>query len=128
MEQNVRELYWVANYTDGTQLRQFQDGKEMKYANIDRDRLIRFDMIDAQTEKAVYSMYLNEGKKLIFRRRTLKQIGKPDVVIFLVGYQITFMTNVGSKTETVINYFHPDGSISLDGARNNLELLPQELG
>jgi hypothetical protein len=124
--QNVKELTWVANYEDGTKLEQFQDGKEMKYADIDRDRLVRFDMIDVATKKPIYALYLSEGQQLIFRRRTLKQFKMPDVVLFLVGYKITFMTNIGAKTHVVINYLHPDGSVALDGARNNLELLPFE--
>lgn len=124
--QIVKELYWVANYINDTSLKQFQDSKEMKYEDIDRERLVRFDLIDKITDKPVYSLYLRDGQKLIFRRRTLKKINRPDVVIFLVGYQMTIMTNSGPKNIVVINYLHPDGSIALDGPRNNLELLDFE--
>jgi len=119
-------LEWVANYIDATELRQFQDGKESKYTDINRDKLYRFDMVDRDTKQTVYSLYLRDGQRLIFRRRTLKKVNVGDVVVFLVGYQQTFMTNMGPKNVTVINYIHPDGSISLDGPRNNLELYPHE--
>ena len=122
----MRELYWIANYSDKTVLRQFFDGKENSYQDIDRNRLERFDLLDWDTNKPVYSLYLREGQRLIFRRRTLKQIGKPDVTIFLVGYQIIVFTEGGPKSIVVINYLHEDGSIALDGPRNNLELLSFE--
>lgn len=125
--QYAKEVYWIANYDDKTQLKQFEGTKENKYADIDRERLVRFDLIDYDTNKAVLSVYINEGKQLIFRRRTLKRFdGSPDVVIFLVGYKQTIMTSSGVRAFISINYLHPDGSISLDGARDNLELLPIE--
>lgn len=124
--QIVRELYWIANYIDGSKLEQFQDGRENKYIDIDRERLQRFDLIDNNTKRPIYALYLHDGQALIYRRRTLKKMGQPDTVIFLVGYQMTVMTNIGAKNIVVINYFHSDGSVSLDGARNNLELLSFE--
>ena len=70
----IWDLTWVANYEDGTKLEQFDaTGKEHKYADINREQLVRFDMIDRKTKKAVYAMYLREGQQLIFRRRTLKR-------------------------------------------------------
>ena len=126
----MRELYWVANYSDKTRFEQFNaEGKERKYADIDRGRLVRFDMVDKETNKAVYAMYIHAGQRLIFRRRTLKQISREGIntiVVFLVGYQETVMTLNGAKNITVINYIHPDGSISLDDHRNNLEMLDFE--
>lgn len=121
--QNVYELYWVANYDNGDKLEQFNaDGTENQYKDINRERLIRFDMVEKQTKKVVYALYLHDGQQLIFRRRTLKKINRPDTVIFLIGYQMTVMLGSGSKQIVVINYIHPDGSIALDGARSNLEL------
>lgn len=126
-----QDLMWQAIYEDG-KLLQFEkkpDGtiKENKYADIDRDRLIRFDFLNRRTGKPVHAVYINEGKKLIYRRRTLKRMtGEPDVVVFIVGYQITFMTNSGPRAHVVLNYLHPDGSVALDGHRDNLELLDIE--
>lgn len=128
--QNVFELEWRAVYDDDTVLNQFtiKDGNriENKYRDINRERLVRFDMVNPRTQKAHFALYLREGQQLIFRRRTLKKINQPDTVIFLVGYQQTFMTGSGPLNHVVINYIHPDGSIALDGARSNLELLDFE--
>lgn len=122
------ELEWVANYIDGTKLRRFRpEGGENKYADIDVDKLERFDLVNTQTKKVVYALYLREGQKLIYRRRTFRRMdGSPDVVVYLVGYNMTIMTNAGPKAIIVINYIHPDGSIALDGPRNNLKLLAFE--
>ena len=124
----MRNLYWVANYIGGEKFEQYSpDGLERRYQDIDRDKLERFDLMDTVTMKAVYSVYLREGQRLIYRRRTLKPLnGAPDVVIYLVGWQMTMMMNSGPRTLVVINYIHEDGSIALDGARNNLQLLPFE--
>lgn len=128
--QKVFELNWRAVYDDDTVLNQFEgegeNRKENKYKDINRERLVRFDMVNPATGKAHYALYLREGQQLIFRRRTLKKINQPDTVIFLVGYQQTVMANTGPLNQVVINYIHPDGSIALDGARNNLELLDFE--
>jgi hypothetical protein len=126
-EQFIREMYWIANYEGGSKLMQFENGKENKYGDIDREKLERFDMVESATDKIIYSMYLRDGQKLIYRRRTLKRLdGTPDAVIYLVGWQMTMMTNSGPRSIKVINYFHPDGSIALDGDRDNLELLSIE--
>lgn len=124
----MKNLYWVANYEDKTKFEQFSpDGKERRYADIDREKLVRFDMVDKDTNKAVYSVYLREGKRLIYRRRTLVPIGQQArVTIHLVGWQETVMTNNGPKNIIVINYIHEDGSIALDGSRDNLQLLDFE--
>lgn len=127
LPQNALNLMWVANYDDETKLYQFEAGKENKYADINRERLVRFDMVNRDTNKPIYAMYLREGQQLIFRRRTLKKINQPDTVIFLVGYKQTFMTLSGPRTNIVMNYIHPDGSIALDGSRDNLELLSLEM-
>jgi hypothetical protein len=126
-KQIIRDMYWVANYEDGSQLKQFEAGKENKYGDIDRDRLSRFDMVDSSTHKVVYALYLRDGQQLIFRRRTIKRLnGEPDVVLFLVGWKMTVLTVSGPKSIIAINYLYADGSIALDGSRDNLELLSIE--
>ena len=136
MKNTINELYWVANYIDGSKLTQYEGvtgfdyEKENKYADIDRDRLNRFDLIKTETGKPVYSVYVHEGQKLIYRRRTLRPViptpQNPVTIIYLVGYQMNIMTNSGIRNFIVINYIHEDGSIALDGPRNNLQLLPLE--
>lgn len=132
MKNKVNELYWVANYIGGDKLLQYEGlngsdyAKENKYADINREKLERFDLYKTETGKPIYSVYLREGQKLIFRRRTIKQIGHADIIVYLVGWQMTLMLGSGPRNLIVINYIHQDGSIALDGARNNLQLLPIE--
>lgn len=126
-----RELYWRAVYSDGEELLQYEGGKENKYPNIDRERLQRFDLLDFMTNKPVYSLWINEGEQLIFRRRTLKPAvpspTRPEQVIYMVGYKYTYITNSGVRNRVIINYIYEDGSVALDGARDNLELYPIEM-
>jgi hypothetical protein len=121
-------LTWKAVYEDKTELNQFaSNGIENKYKDINREKLVRFDMINTFTGKAIYSIYLRDGKSLIYRRRTLMTVGIPEpVIVYLVGWRETVMTLSGPKNFVTINYIHEDGSISLDGPRNNLELLDFE--
>ncbi len=130
-----RELYWRAIYEDDTELLQYgltKDGKtkENKYPDIDRERLVRFDLLDFNTNKAVFSLWLNAGQQLIYRRRTLRPVivteKRPIQVIWLVGYKHTVLTPAGPKSFIVMNYIYQDGSVALDGARDNLELYPIE--
>lgn len=126
-QSTFQELVWVANYTDGTTFPQFDDqGRENKYANINREKLERFDMLNKQTKKLVLSVYLREGQKLIFRRRTLMHLDGSKYIIFIVGWNIKIYTNSGPKDFVTLNYIHEDGSVALDGARNNIQLLDFE--
>ena len=124
----MKELYWIANYDDKTVLGQFNpDGTENKYIDIDRDKLIRFDILEKESKKVIYSVFLREGQRLIYRRRTLINMGTgARVIVYLAGWQMNIFTNSGIKNMVVINYIHEDGSIALDGSRNNLELLEIE--
>jgi len=125
-----RELYWIANYQDGSQLKQYENNRENKYYDIDRDNLVRFDLLDYETNKAVYSYWVREGEQLIYRRRTLRPVivteQRPIQVIYIVGYKKKTMTNAGVKEDIVLNYIYQDGSVALDGERNNLELFDFE--
>lgn len=120
------ELRWRAVYDDKTVLEQFVNGKENKYEDIDRSRLVRFDVLNP-SNKAIASVYLHEGERLIWRRRTLVRMDGKRTVIYLAGWQKTVYTNSGPRNITSIMYIYEDGSIALDGTRNNLELLSHEL-
>lgn len=127
-----RDLYWRAVYNDNSEFHQYnEDGSENKYFDIDRERLMRFDLLDKATDKPVYALWLNTGQQLIYRRRTLKPViptpENPEQVIFLVGYKQTIITPMGPHSIVIINYIYEDGSVALDGARDNLELFPIEM-
>ena len=61
-----RQLYWRAVYEDKTELCQYDGDKENKYPDINREKLMRFDLLDYDTNKPVYALWLNEGQRLIF--------------------------------------------------------------
>lgn len=128
-------LYWKAVYQKDGELdeneflSQFkEDGTENKYADIDRWRLGRFDLIRHEDNKAVYSVYLHSDQRLIWRRRTFKDLHSGEIkqVMHVVGWVMTIQTPKGPKNVYAFNYIHEDGSISLDDHRENIELLPEE--
>lgn len=119
-------LTWRAFYRDEKYLPQYnEDGTENRYTDIDRYRLVRFDLVNEEN-KTIYSLYLQQGQRLIFRRRNFIKMNGERWLVYLVGWQKTFNDGVRDHNITAINYIHPDGSISLDNARDNLELLPEE--
>lgn len=124
-------LSWKAVYYDDSELLQYSDGVENRYKDIDRDKLKRFDIINEDKKKTILSVYFpkDENRQLIYRRRTFVEMGpegQKRVIVYLVGWRQTYMTLVGPRNQIVINYIHEDGSISLDGARDNLEILKLE--
>jgi len=122
------ELKWRAIYDDDAVLEQYnKDGTENKYADINRDKLARFDMLRVKDDFVVLSLYLREGQRLIYRRRSFIRSDGARWKIYIVGWQMTVMTSSGPKNITTINYIYEDGSIALDGARDNLELLRHEM-
>lgn len=130
----LHDYYWVANYFDGSKLSQYEtkNGKQIenKYPNINREQLERFDLVDYETNKPIFSLWIHEGQQLIYRRRTIRPVivtpQRPIQIIWLVGYQHKVFTPAGLQSFKVINYIYQDGSIALDNDRSNLELYPEE--
>ena len=133
-------LFWRAVYEDGSFLWQYTEkGKPNKYEDIDRAKLVRFDMFDTKTLQPIHSVYLREGQQLIYRRKTLinfivkfgKVVGKdpkkPKIIIYMTGWKQTIQTNSGPKTIIALNYIHEDGSIALDGPRSDIKLRQGEM-
>lgn len=104
-----------------------EDGTKLKYKDIDRDRLRRFDLLD-EAGQILYSVFLSKDKRLIYRRRTLIQVNRATneeiqrQVVWLLGYQMT----VQGENFVIINYIFEDGRVELDHSRNNLELFEEE--
>ncbi len=93
-------LMWAAAYNDDTMFYQYnEDGTENKYKDIDRDRLVEFTLLRVpEKEEGVpdlstppfpvrFSLWLEEGQQLIYRRRTQMTEGGVTSVIHLVGWQ-----------------------------------------
>jgi len=118
----MRNLTWKAHYHDGEILSQFSpDGSENGYHDIDRNRLSHFALYE--NEKAVFSVRLHDGQRLIYRRRSIMQgSGNLVGVVYLVGWQMTYK----GKNIKAINYVYGDGAVELDDDRSDLNLRPYE--
>ena len=117
-------IYWKAVYKDGTSLTQFEeDGKENKYPDINRSKLVAFEIrkagIEDKPDKLLFKLFLDPGRRLIYRRRLLDKMkfGKanPEFVsreiIYLVGWQAT----IGGRNVQDIAYVFEDGHVELSG-------------
>lgn len=129
-QESWNTISWQAVYDDDSIFKAVHDDEtKNKYANIDRFRLKRFELL--RNGKVFYKLFLNQGQRLIYRRRTLLHVGaKPNNlgqeisrdVVYLVGYQYT----TEGKNYVVLNYIYNDGTIELDNSRNNLQLFDEE--
>jgi hypothetical protein len=109
-------LNWKATYIDGSELNQFENGREITYYKIDQNRLKFFDLIDG--EKTVLRLHIFGGRKLIYRRRVMihQQSGEQEV-LYLVGWQ----KNINGENVQSIAYVHEDGgTILISGSFNEL--------
>ena len=117
-------IYWKAVYNDGKELIQFEeDGTENKYPDIDRSKLAVFEIRKAasgdQPDRLLFKMYLEPGRRLIYRRRVIEKMrfgkAKPELVskevIYLVGWQAT----IGGRSVQDIAYVFEDGHVELAG-------------
>lgn len=78
-------MLWRAVYSDGTVLDQYNgEGEPNGYKNIDREKLSQFQLL--KDGKVSFSLILEPGQRLIFRRRVFKKL-KEEKHLFLVGWQ-----------------------------------------
>lgn len=100
-------MKWKAIYSDDTHLDQFNDdGTANNYADIDRNKLSAFDIIN--NDKLILHVNLNDKKRLIYRRRVRQKLSTgAQTVVYLVGYQQT----IGGKNVQVVNHIYEDGHI-----------------
>jgi hypothetical protein len=105
---------WRALYDDGTELNQFErageanKGEERKYSDIVRGKLKSFVILRHNIPYVVY--HLDNNKRLICRRRVSKSFGgKPEDVVWLVGYQ----TIINGKNVQNLSFIFQDGHIEI---------------
>lgn len=105
------DFYWKAVYTDGTELPQYNaDGSENKYVDIDRSKLVRFALLQVNSDKPVVVLHLDQGQRLICRRRVAKHFSqdlKPqgEEVVWLVGWQ----QKINGRNSQMICFVFEDG-------------------
>ena len=103
---------WKASYKDGNTIAQFdENGEERSYLNhLDWDKLESFSLLDG--EKPILTLHLEEGQRLIYRRRVEMSPGSGTTgVCHLLGWQKT----VNGENVQSIAYVFEDGRIELAG-------------
>jgi hypothetical protein len=100
------KLSWFAEYQDGSRFPQIaEDGTERSYDNIpNRDSIACFCLFKVEDKKPVFTLYLDPGQKLIYRRRVFKVLGGTDKIFYLVGWRKT----VGGECVQAISYIHEE--------------------
>jgi hypothetical protein len=105
------QLNWKAHYKDGTSLicSELPGGKD--YYKIDRTKLIGFELFDKETNKSVFRMPIEDGKRLIYRKRVHQNFHTNQIVkiVYLVGWQKTVN---GKNVQSIVHIFE-DGSMDL---------------
>ena len=125
-------LVWNAVSSDGSCFSQYnEDGSENKYIDIDRENLERFVLVDSETGKVKLVLNLDSDKKLIFRRRTAKNLhNEVTEVVYILGWQ----QNIERRSvQAIAFYFESSGHIELtDGFKEDhqwfypVTFLPEE--
>lgn len=113
-------MQWKAIYDDSSSVMQYDEqGNKYDSLKLDRSRLARIQLLDG--ERLVAEVFLSPEKKLVYRKRTFMKMDGSQTYVHLLGYHIT-------GNEPVILYIDDQtGETQLDGARNNLELLKEEI-
>ena len=95
-------IFWKAIYSDGSFLSQHnEDGTENKYYDIDRTKLIAFEVYN--NNNLVLLRHLEPGQRLIFRQRSAFSTTGKEMRIILVGWQ----QMVNGKNVQEIAYIFP---------------------
>lgn len=100
-------LEWTAIYNDGSILNQYNEDKtENKYVDIDRTRLSEFRLQRPKEGGLVFSLFLEDGQRLIYRKRTEMTMGGSAFAFYMVGWQM----NINGKNIQSIAYVYESGS------------------
>jgi hypothetical protein len=117
-------MEWEAEYSDGSILKQYEGSYEHSSAEVDRDVLVQFRML--QDGEVVFRAFFDQeksNKRLIFRRRNrVSATGELLDFVYLVGWH----ENVKGVSIKSICYVYSDGHIEFDDDRNDLQLFPFE--
>jgi hypothetical protein len=103
-----------AVYTDGTYL----DLKGASYEAIDRTRLASFCLL--KDDKVVFQLILQEGQRLIWRKRTILTPGAGERVWHLVGWQKTIK---GENIQCIGYVSENDGYVLMAGEWQGEDIL-----
>jgi len=102
------EFFWRAVYYDESTADQYDSEGEAVirgYEDIDRERLMAFEIREMNTKNLIHRVYLGGDKRLIWRRRVFMKMAGQQTVIHLVGWQKT----VEGRNVQAITFVFPDG-------------------
>lgn len=110
-------IYWIAHYIDGSNLRQYNNGVTNSYQDIERHRLVAFDLW--RDEQLLVRVDLRdndnsseiEARRLIYRKRHQMTDKGHHLTFYMVGWQ----RKVNGRNVQAINYVFEDGGILLGG-------------
>lgn len=102
-------IQWVAIYNDGTKLYQYNGEQEFKYSDIKRDKLAGFALLKGDTPLILF--HLEEGQRLIYRKRHFLRFDGQRSHVYLVGWQ----KNVKGENVQSIACVFENGQIQIIG-------------
>lgn len=105
-------MQWIATYTDGTTLGQYNDSGEVSSEQIDRSKLSSFALLSEDGSK-ILQLHLEPGQRLIFRRRIEQAVGDSSPTIcYLFGWQQTIC---GQNVQSIFYVFDEGQRIEMAG-------------
>lgn len=107
----TENIHWAAHYSDGTELREFEENKANSYNSIDRSKLVAFSLYKNEYKDKLITIHLEKGQRLIWRKREFIRPGRGVFVVHIAGWQQTVR---GINTQSIA-YVFPDGRIELGG-------------
>ena len=100
---------WRAIYSDGTVLEQTTPSGFVSADDIDRRKVVSMSLL--RNNIVIVTLHLDQGQRLIYRKRVNKCIGAEDEVCHILGWRQT----VDEKVIKSICYYFEDGRIELAG-------------
>ena len=100
---------WEATYRDGTIVKQHVEGQEISSEQIDRLKVGQISIKNGDVD--IFTLHIDEGKKLIYRRRTEMNSGGYVSVCHVVGWR----QKIHDVYVQSIIYCFEDGKIEVAG-------------
>lgn len=104
-------IHWVAIYSDGTSLKEFDGDISNGYNKIDRTKLVAFALYKNDYQDKLLTIHFQDDQRLIWRKREYVKPGGGRFVVHIAGWQQTVR---GENIQSVA-YIFPDGRIELGG-------------
>jgi len=101
---------WRATYNNGFQLTEEPGNPATQYRNIDRSKLVCFELLRADTKETVFRMAFLPHQRLIWRRRFAQRLGGTCEIVHIIGKQ---WNRDGQNHQAIALFFEKDGTIEM---------------